>query len=79
MVIISWMIGSLLGLIVVNDCYAIRENYESKKESNFRRECRKEYYSSKLEMDDWINEAIYKTSKKISQKKLYFKIKRLKE
>ena len=71
MVIISWMIGSLLGLIVVNDYYTIRENYESKKESNFRREC--EYYSAKLDMDDWINEQHIKLQKRLAKKDFILK------
>lgn len=78
MVIISWMIGSLLGLIVAMIVIAIRENYESKKESNFRRECSKEYYSAKLDMDDWINEQHIKFQKRLARKRLCFKIKRFK-
>ena len=54
------------------------ENYESKKESNFRRECSKEYYSAKLDMDDWINEQHIKFQKRLARKRLCFKIKRFK-
>ena len=73
---IFFIIGLFIGLIAVRIIIAVQENNESKKESNFRRECSKEYYSSKLEMDDWISEEYIKLQKRLAKKKLYFKIKR---
>ena len=75
---IFFIIGLFIGLIAVMIIIAVQENNESKKESNFRRECSKEYYSAKLDMDDWINEQHIKFQKRLARKRLCFKIKRFK-
>jgi hypothetical protein len=76
MLIIVCIIGLLLGLITAIIVIYIQESNEYKKESKLRRECSKEYYSAKLDCDEWINEQYIKLQKRLSQKRLYFKIKR---
>lgn len=76
MLIVFCMIGFLIGLIAAIIVIYIQESNESKKESKLRRECSKEYYSAKLDCDDWINEQYIKLQKRLSKKRLTFKIKR---